>query len=98
MALTFTVAYDTSVSSVTGMTPNIDIYAQDLGECAKCVSEVGSCWPCLSTDQQLFSDNNLTNPVADGYYLSILGEGEPVAVWHVIGGYPQQEGYLNPPM
>ena len=95
--ISFTVAYATSAASVTGLTPDNQVYAEDLGNCGPCINDVGSCWPCLTTTQQVFSDINLSSPVADGYYLVQLGEGDPTAVWHIVGGYPQEGGYMNPP-
>jgi hypothetical protein len=97
--ISFTSAYATSVESVTGLTPDTQIYAEDLGNCGPCISDVGSCWPCLLTTQQVFSDINLSSPVVDGYYLVLLpGEVVSTAVWHIVGGYPQEGGYMNPPV
>jgi hypothetical protein len=94
--LSFTVAYAQSFDAVTGMTPTDTVYAEDLGNCSTCQTETGSCWSCLTTEQQVFSDVNLTSPVSDGYYLLSYGEGSGPAVWHILGGYPQHGGFSNP--
>ena len=96
-AISFTVAYASSMEAVTGMTPNQVVYADDLGNCAGCVAETNSCWACITTEQQVFSDVNLTSPVSDGYYMALYGEEFGPAVWHIVGGYPQTAGYENPP-
>ena len=93
--LNFTVAYGSTLGSLEGQTPSITVYAEDLGNCAPCVAETGSCWACLLTTQQVFSDVNLTAPVNDGYYLVEYGEGKNNAAWHIIGGFPQSEGFFN---
>lgn len=93
--LNFTVAYATTLETVLPLTPNTPIYAEDLDNCSSCVSETGTCWACLLTSQQVFSDSGLTAPVADGYYmLKYTEEGSP-AVWHIVGGYPQEGGFYN---
>jgi hypothetical protein len=43
----------------------------------------------------VFSDSGLTSPVADGYYLTYYEEGYLPAVWHIVGGYPQEGGFYN---
>jgi hypothetical protein len=96
--LTFTVAYSTSIEGVTGLTPNVQVYAEDLGNCGTCTTDTGSCWACLTTEQQIFQDSGLTNPVSDGYYMVLYEEGSPQAVMHVVGGYPQAGGFYNPPL
>ena len=63
--------------------------------CSVCQTETGTCWACLTTEQQVFNDVNLTSPVSDGYYLLKYEIGEPNAVWHIVGGYPQPEGFFN---
>jgi hypothetical protein len=92
----FTVAYSTTLESVLEMTPNIQVYADDLNNCQSCVDETGSCWACLSTQEQVFQDSALTAPVADGYYMVLYpSPNNPKAVWHIEGGYPQTEGFYN---
>jgi hypothetical protein len=93
--LNFTVAYGSTLASLEGQTPSITVYAEDLGNCGPCVADTGSCWACVLTTQQVFNDAGLTSPVADGYYLLQYGEGQNPAVWHIIGGYPQSEGFFN---
>jgi hypothetical protein len=93
--LNFTVAYATTLESVLTLTPNNTIYTDDLENCAICNSETGTCWACLLTSQQVFTDSGLTSPVVDGYYmLKYTEEGLP-AVWHIVGGYPQEGGFYN---
>ena len=94
MALSFTVAFASSLEAVTGMTPNIVVYADDLNLCASCVADTGSCWSCLQTTQQIFSDANLTTPVADGFYMLLYGNESP-ATWNVVDGLPQEAGFFN---
>ena len=84
--LNFTVAYASTLLGVEGLEPSTTVYAEDLENCSTCVSETGSCWACLTTEQQVFNDEGLTSPVADGYY---------PAVWHIEGGYPQPEQFFN---
>ena len=91
--LNFTVAYATTLSGLEGQTPSVSVYAEDLGNCGPCVSEKSNCWACLTTEQQVFNDEGLTSPVADGYYL--VKYTEENAVWHIIGGYPQSEEFFN---
>lgn len=93
--LNFTIAYGSTLASVEGQTPSITVYAEDLGNCSTCQEGTGSCWGCLTTEQQVFNDAALTSPVADGYYLVKYENIENAAVWHIIGGYPQTEGFFN---
>jgi hypothetical protein len=92
--LNFTVAYSSTLESVLNLEPNTTVYAEDLGNCQVCLDDTQTCWACLTTGQQLFTDVDLTNPVADGYYL-LNYVSESKAVWHIIGGYPQEEGFFN---
>lgn len=94
--LNFTVAYNTTLESVQGMTPSIQVYADEINDCSVCQTETGSCWACLSTEQQVFSDSAMTSPVADGYYMVLytIG-GSQEAIWHIVGGYPQGGGFFN---
>jgi hypothetical protein len=92
--LNFTIAYSTTLEGVLNLEPNTTVYAEDLGNCQLCVGETQSCWACLTTEQQVFNDVNLTSPVADGYYL-LLYSPENKAVWHIVEGYPQPEGFYN---
>jgi hypothetical protein len=93
--LKFTVAYSTTLSEVEGQTPSINVYAEDLNNCDLCVNETGSCWPCLLVTQQVFKDESLTVHVDDGYYMLKYYENSNPSTWHIIGGYPQPEGFFN---
>ena len=93
--LNFTIAYGTTLASVEGQTPSITVYAEDLGNCSTCQTGTGSCWACLTTEQQLFNDSELTSVVADGYYLVKYENDENPAIWHIIEGFPQSEGFFN---
>jgi hypothetical protein len=93
-ALNFTVAYSSTLEGVLNLQPNTTVYAEDLENCQTCVDETQSCWACLTTGQQVFNDVNLTSPVVDGYYL-LLYSAENKAVWNIVGGYPQEEGFFN---
>ncbi len=93
--LNFSVAYATTLQGVLPLQPNSEIYAEDLGLCQSCIDSNANCFPCLQTTQQVFSDSGLTSPVVDGYYLTYYSEGLLPAVWHIVGGYPQEEGFYN---
>ena len=93
--LNFTIAYGSTLASVEGQIPSITVYAEDLGNCSTCQSETGSCWACLTTEQQVFNDAGLTSPVADGYYLLKYNTESNPAVWHIEGGFPQSEQFFN---
>ncbi len=67
------------------------VYAQDLGNCGGCFPL--TCWPCLTTSQQLFQDAGLTIPVADGYYMNLMNGFSNNGTWYVVGGYPQGGGF-----
>ena len=94
-AINFTIAYGATLESLEGQVPSITVFADDLGNCAPCQSEKGSCWACLTAEQQIFNDVALTSPVADGYYLLKYETEENPAVWHIVGGFPQSEGFFN---
>jgi len=93
--LNFTIAYGTTLSSVEGQTPSITVYAEDLDNCSTCQSDTGSCWACLTTEQQVFNDAALESPVVDGYYMVKYENIENPAIWHIEGGFPQSEGFYN---
>jgi hypothetical protein len=78
-----------------GQEPSTTVYAEDLGNCSTCVSDNGSCWACLTTEQQVFNDAGLTSPVADGYYKVKYSVESNDAVWHIVGGFPQKESFFN---
>jgi hypothetical protein len=92
--LNFTIAYSTTLEGVLNLEPNTTVYAEDLENCQPCVDETQSCWACLTIEQQVFNNNNLTIPVADGYYLLVY-DSTSKAVWHIVGGYPQTGGFYN---
>jgi len=95
-ALNFTVAYATTLEAAQALTPDTTVYADDLGNCSSCVTDTGSCWACLLTSQGVFTNSELTSSVADGYYmLKYTQEGTPSAVWHIVGGFPQEGGFYN---
>lgn len=93
--MTFLTAYSQTLDQVTEMTPSVEIYTQDMGVCQSCLDLTSSCWACLLTTQQVFSDIGLTVTVNDGYYMVITNAENPIAVWHILGGYPQEGGYHN---
>lgn len=90
--LNFLVAFAPTMEGVKGQQPNQTIYAEDLGLGQSCIELSGSAWPCLSCDQQVFQNDNLTNPVPDGFYLVQLESGLE-AIWHIAGGIPQGSGF-----
>lgn len=93
--LNFTVAYASTLAGLEGLEPSTTVYAEDLGNCSTCVSEKGSCWACLTTEQQVFTDAGLTSSVADGYYMVKYDAESNDAVWHIVGGFPQSEAFFN---
>ena len=93
--LNFTTAYSTTLESVLELTPSTTVYVEDLGLCQSCIDIVGSCWACVQTTQQVFSDVSLTTPVVDGYYMVDYANENPKAVWEIVGGYPQGEEFFN---
>ena len=93
--LNFTVAYAETLSGVAGLEPSLTIYAEDLILCDSCINETESCYACLSLGQQVFYDEALTSPVADGYY-QMTYINSLNAAWYIVGGYPQSEGFYNP--
>jgi len=93
--LNFTIAYSTTLEGVLGMTPSTTVYAEDLNLCQSCVDLTSSCWACLSTEQQVFSDPSLTSIVSDGYYMVVYSQNESKAIWRIIGGYPQGSEFYN---
>lgn len=76
--------------------PTFTIYAQDLGLCDSCNQLVGNCYPCLQTNQVVYSDPELTIEVGDGYYHYIdpLDTGYS-AVWYISVGLPEENGFYN---
>ena len=78
-----------------GIGPFFYVYAQDLGNCAGCFGAGLSCWACLSTSQQVFSDPNLTVPVGDGYYNHF--DNSSYRTWYIVGGFPQGAGFQGCP-
>ena len=94
-AISFSVTSGSTIDEATGSTSSINIFAEDLGNCQSCIDRKGSCWACITTDQQIFEENTLTNIVSDGYYSMIDSDGIP-AVWYIIGGFPQIGGFSNP--
>ena len=93
--LNFTVAYASTLLGLEGQVPSLTVYAEDLENCSSCVSDTGSCWACLTTAQQVFSDSELISVVADGYYMVKYNTESNAAIWHIEGGYPQSEQFFN---
>ena len=62
-------------------------------QCNPCASLL-TCWPCLTTSQQVFTNPGLTIPVGDGYYKNNIGTG-PGNTWYIVGGFPQGGGFMN---
>jgi hypothetical protein len=95
VTISFNVAYATTLEGVLPLTPNTTIYAEDLGLCQDCIDITTSCFACLQTSQQVFSDESLTSPVSDGYYLTYYNGDSLPAVWSIVGGYPLESGFYN---
>lgn len=92
--LNFTIAFSTNLEQVLSMEPSTVVYAEDLGLCANCTELTNSCWACIRTTQQVFSDVSLLSPVTTGYYM-VVYENSTKAVWHIVEGYPQEGGFYN---
>jgi hypothetical protein len=79
----------------------VTIYAYDLGNCGGCAPL--TCFPCLTTSQQLFMDSDLTIHVPNGYYTNDMDGAGNYGTWKVddcggtpgstSGGYPQGGGF-----
>ena len=72
--------------------PYFNVYADDLGNCGPCLPL--TCWPCLTTGQQIFLDAGLTQIVPDGYYSNEL-QSNNYATWYIVGGFPQPAGFMG---
>ena len=75
--------------------PYFYVYADDNytpGLCDGCTTAGLTCWPCLSTSQQVFVDSGLTIPVGDGYYNNEISSLN-YNTWYIVGGYPQAAGF-----
>jgi hypothetical protein len=90
VTISFLVSDGLTSDDACGKAPYFTIYAQNLGNCGPCLPL--TCWPCLTTSQQLFLDSDLTIIVPDGYYSNEMAPGN-YATWNVIGGYPQSAGF-----
>lgn len=75
--------------------PTFTIYAEDLGLCDDCNQIAGNCFPCLTTEQSVYSDAGLTTEVGNGYYHFIDESTGYSAVWHIFEGKPVSEGFYN---
>lgn len=75
--------------------PYFLVYADDSfspNQCDGCTGAGLTCWPCLSTGQQVFSNSGMTIPVGDGYYMNEMAIGN-YATWYIVGGFPQGAGF-----
>jgi hypothetical protein len=68
------------------------VYAFDLGNCGPCYPTL-TCWPCLTTSQQVYKDPACTIPVDDGYYTNNMDGAGNYGTWNIIGGFPQGGGF-----
>lgn len=93
--LTFNVVFATSLEGVTASTSTTTVFAEDLNNCQRCYDLVQNCWPCLSTEQQVFTNQELTNIVQDGFYRFEFGNGHNDGIWHIVGGFPLGAGYQS---
>ena len=92
--LTFYVGYSSTLEGVDTSSLSMNIYTEDLNLCQACVDITNSCWSCLITTQQVFSDSSLTTIVNDGYYFLYYDNGS-TATWYIVDGYPQTAGFHN---
>jgi hypothetical protein len=88
----FLVASGSTQGGACSQNPSFYVYAQDLGNCGGCLPL--TCWACLNTSQQLFTNPGLTIPVGDAYYKNEIEPGSN-ATWYVVGGYPQGGGFMS---
>lgn len=75
--------------------PYFLVYADDSfspNQCDGCTGAGLTCWPCLSTSQQVFTNPALTIPVGDGYYMNEMSSMN-YATWYIVGGFPQSAGF-----
>ena len=86
--LNFSVAFAQTLEQVKGQEPSLQVYCEDLGLGQTCVELTGSAWACLTCDQQVFLNQELTQVVADGYYM-VKYESGLEGVWHIVNGLPQ---------
>ena len=74
--------------------PSFNVYADD-ANCFTCPPSF-TCWPCITTSQQVFLDPALTIPVGDGYYSNLYDTGATqYATWYIVGGFPQGAGFMS---
>ena len=100
--LKFTVKFGATSYDACWNGSTVQIYTADLGLCG-CNYPLQSCWPCLTTSQNLYSDSLLTTLVPNGYYAtnvsgtsggSANGSGNGFDKrWYVLSGKPQGAGY-----
>lgn len=64
----------------------VELFTENLGNCG-CNYPFQSCWPCLSTTQNMYIDSNLTIIAPNGYYSVLL------ATWLISAGKPQSAGF-----
>jgi hypothetical protein len=74
----------------------VQIYAADLGICG-CNYPNQSCWPCLTTAQNIYLDSNLTTIVPNGYYSVLQPEYQVSSIWLISGGKPQSASHTQCP-
>ena len=91
--ISFLVSSGATANDACGIGPYFNVYADvTAGQCTPCLPL--TCWPCLTTSQQLFLDSGLTTIVPDGYYMNEMSNNN-YATWYVIGGYPQPAGFTS---
>lgn len=80
-------------NNATSRTNQMIVYAEDLGNCSGCYPL--TCWPCLSTGQQVYLDPQRTILVPDGYYVNYMQPAGNRASWYIVGGFPQPAGFAG---
>jgi hypothetical protein len=91
--ISFLVSDGLTQNAACGQAPYFLIYANVVpGQCDPCLPL--TCWPCLTTSQQLFLDPSLTIIVPDNYYSNEMAPGN-YATWYVVGGFPQPAGFQS---
>ena len=95
--ISFLVSSASTQNDACEIAPYFLIYADDSfipNQCDGCTAAGLTCWPCLSTSQQVFSNSGMTIPVASGYYSNQIQSGQ-YNTWYIVGGFPQGAGFTS---
>ena len=93
--ISFLVSSASTSNNACQIAPYFLVYADDSfnpNQCDGCYSAGLTCWACLSTGQQVFSNSGMTIPVGSGYYSNEMSTNN-YATWYIVGGFPQGAGF-----